>query len=77
MRSGPQIVNLIDIFERSSPNDADVLLSEFRKQFLDCPVGRPGSFFYTVLQIVAPTQSSIIGELKLTGSPLQTYRKRV
>ena len=30
-----------------------------------------------MLRIVAPTQPSVIGEPKLTGSPLQTYRKRV
>ena len=41
------------------------------------PIGRPSRFYETVDRIVAPTQPSILGTIKLQGSPLQTYRKRV
>ena len=76
----PTYGELIDIFqevEGNSLNNEHSLVSEFRKQFPKCPIGRPKRFFETVQRIAAPTQPSLIGHPKLSGSPLQSYRKRV
>ena len=76
----PTYGELIDIFnevQRSSHNDENCLLSEFRKYYPKCPIGRPRRFFETVQRIAAPTQPSLISQPKLSGSPLQSYRKRV
>lgn len=77
--SKPTYGELIDLFEEvkhRSPNDEHLLVSEFVKKFPNIPIGRPRRFYETISRLVAPTQPSAIGDPKLIGSPLATYRKR-
>ena len=73
----PHVMQVPVSLHMDTANDADSLLLEFRKEFPNCPVGRPGRFFDIVQRIAAPTQPSTIGHARLAGSPLQSYRRRV
>lgn len=76
----PTYGELIDIFtevERDHPNDGGLLSSKVHELYPTIPIGRPSRFYDTVQRIVGPTRPSLIGESKLVGSPLASYRKRV
>ena len=72
----PTYGELIDLFEeteRKSPNDEEILFSEFKKLYPMIHVGRPKRFYEIISCIVAPTKRSLIGKPKLA---LASYRKR-
>ena len=54
-----------------------LLLQKFKNCYQDITVGRPERFYDTVCRIAAPTKQSLRGTIKLTGSPLATYKQRV
>ena len=56
---------------------ADVLTEKFTSSYPHIPISRPTRFLDTVRRLAAPTKSSAVGEKKLLGSPLVTYRRRV
>ena len=55
---------------------ADILTQKFIFKYPHIPVNRPGRFLDTVRRLAAPTMPSAIGEPKLIGSPLRSYRHR-
>lgn len=72
----PTYGDLIDLLDESG-NDVPSLTSKVRERFPEVSVGRAGRFYETVQRIAAPTKPSILGEAKLNGSPLATYRSRI
>ena len=56
---------------------ADILTEKFTSSYPHIPICRPTRFLDTVRRLAAPTKSSAVGEKKLLGSPLITYRRRV
>ena len=56
---------------------ADILTEKFTSSYPHIPISRPTRFLDTVRRLAAPTKSSAVGEKKLLGSPLVTYRRRV
>jgi len=74
--SFPTYGQLIDIFTSNSP-DEESAFSDFQTEFPEFPVGRKDRFLESVQRIVAPIKPSMIGDSKLIGSHLQSYRKRI
>ena len=77
--STPTYGDLIDLYEEvksKNPNNVEVLLSEFKKIYPECPVGRATRFYDAVQRIIAPTKPSVIKKPCLNGSPLQSYRRK-
>lgn len=73
----PTYGDLIDLFEETEHEcrgNEDLLCTKFRMIYPD--IGRPRRFYETVKRIVAPTQPSLRGESRLSGSPLSSYRRR-
>ena len=56
---------------------ADILTEKFTSSYPHIPISRPTRFLDAVKRIAAPTKPSALGEQKLLGSPLVTYRRRV
>ena len=56
---------------------AEVLVEKFTSNYPHISVSRPTRFLDTVRRLAAPTKPSALGEQKLLGSPLVTYRRRV
>ena len=67
----PTYGELIDLFNKCPDNN------EYREQYPKIYIGRPRRFYETVKRIVAPTQPSLRGGSKISGSSLSTYRKRI
>lgn len=74
----PTYGDLIDLLKKveGQPDAANLLFMEVRQNYPSIPIGRPNRLLDTVKRIAAPTQSSLHGGAKLSGSPLATYRKR-
>lgn len=58
-------------------SDQQHLCAEISKRFPSISTKRPGRLVDTITRIVAPTKPSLNGALKLTGSPLRSYRQRI
>ena len=56
---------------------AEILTEKVTSHYPHVSISRPTRFLDTVKRLAAPTQPSSIGEQKLLGSPLNTYRRRV
>ena len=72
----PTYGELIDLFEEFG-SDHHLLCAEISKQFPSISIKRPGRVADTITRTVAPTKRSLNGTLKLTGSPLRTYRQHI
>ena len=58
-------------------SDQHLLCMELSKRFPSISTKRPGRLVDTITRIVAPTKPSLNGVLRLTGSPLRSYRQRI
>ena len=58
-------------------SDQHLLCVELSKRFPSISTKRPGRLVDTITRIVAPTKPSLNGVLRLTGSPLRSYRQRI
>ena len=63
--------------DRDKRSVADLLTEKFTSSYPYIPIRRPTRFLDTVRRLAAPTKPSAVGEQKLLGSPLSTYRRRV
>ena len=70
--------DLIDLYAEIGSDD-HMLCSEISKRFPSISVKRPGRVADTVSRIVAPATTVSLNNrtVKLTGSPLRSYRQRV
>ena len=55
---------------------AEILTEKFSLNYPYIPISRPSRFLDTVRRVAAPTKTSAIGQRKLVGSPLASYRCR-
>lgn len=84
MQEYPSYGDLIDILEAAeiaSETDrdkllADILTEKFTARYPHIPISRPSRFLDTVGRLAAPTKPSTVGQQKLTGSALASYRRR-
>ena len=78
----PTYGDLIDLLKDSedcvdkSTSVPEVLYAKFQHAYPHVSIGRPKRFYDTVKRIAAPTQSSLRGDSKLSGSPLVAYRSK-
>ena len=72
----PTYGELIDMFDEFG-SDQHLLCMELSKRFPSISTKRPGRLVDTITRIVAPTKPSLNGVLRLTGSPLRSYRQRI
>lgn len=74
----PTYGDLIDLYAEFGSDD-HMLCSEISKRFPSISVKRPGRVADTVSRIVAPATTVSLNNrtVKLTGSPLRSYRQRV
>lgn len=77
----PSYGDLIDLLEDVETDNesgaiADILCEKFATSYPHIPINRPGRFLNTVRRLAAPTKPSVIGQQKLMGSSLASYRHR-
>ena len=73
--------DLIDLLEDAEMANvdgsvADILTEKFTASYPHIPISRPTRFLDTVRRLAAPTRPSVVGQQKLMGSPLTSYRHR-
>ena len=72
------LIDLLEYVETANENGpvADILFEKFAASYPHIPISRPSRFLDTVRRLAAPTKPSAVGQQKLTGSPLTSYRRR-
>lgn len=58
-------------------NDQHLLCVKLTERFPSISTKRPGRVVDTITRIVAPTKPALNGVLRLSGSPLRSYRQRI
>ena len=82
MQEHPSYGDLIDFLEAAEietdcyQSVADILTEKFTASYPHIPITRPSRFLDTVRRLAAPTKPSAVGQQKLIGSPLTSYRHR-
>ena len=72
----PTYGELIDLFGEFG-SDQHLLCTEISKRFPSVSVKRPSHLVDTITRIIALTKPALNGTLKLSGSPLCSYRQRI
>ena len=75
------LIDLLEAAEIASETDsdrsvADILAEKFTASYPHVPISRPSRFLDTVKRLAAPAKPSAVGQQKLMGSPLTSYRRR-
>ena len=76
-----ELIDLLDAAEIANASDsersvAEILTQMFNSKYPHIPVIRQSRFLDTVRRVAAPTKPSSVGQQKLVGSPLASYRHR-
>ncbi len=82
MQAYPSYGDLIDLLKETESDAntkesvANIFSRKFAASYPHISISRPSRFLDTVRRLAAPTKPSVVGQQKLMGSPLVSYRHR-